>query len=96
MKMFLPMIIMWLYNKYGLELSLDHIRIAYGVSQAAAVLLQLFILSRVEASASTTQLVKVKTKSAAGYDRVWEVVVVLPHVPGASPCALLTLWAAHS
>ena len=94
MKMFLPMIIMWLYNKYGLELSLDHIRIAYGVSQAAAVLLQLYILSRVEVSASTTQVVKVKTKSAAGYARAWEAGVVLPHVPRAPLCALLTLWAA--
>lgn len=68
MKMFLPMIIMWLYNKYGTELSLDHVRIAYGVSQVAAVLLQLYILSRVEAKASNTQLVKVTTKSASGYD----------------------------
>lgn len=66
--MFLPMIIMWLYNKYGTELSLDHVRIAYGVSQVAAVLLQLYILSRVESKASNTQIVKVTTKSASGVE----------------------------
>ena len=66
MKMFLPMILMWLYNKYGIEWPIDNIRIAYGASQVAAVLLQLFILSRIEATASTTEKVAVKTKSAAG------------------------------
>lgn len=66
LKMFLPMILMWLYNKYGTDWSVDHIRIAYGTSQAAALLLQLYILSRVEASASATETVTVKSKSASG------------------------------
>ena len=66
LKMFLPMILMWLYNKYGTEWSVDHIRIAYGVSQAASVLLQLYILSRIEATASTTETVTVKSKTASG------------------------------
>ena len=66
LKMFLPMILMWLYNKYGTEWPIDAIWIAYGASQLVAVLLQLYILSRVEATASTTEKVTVKTKSAAG------------------------------
>ena len=33
LKMFLPMIIMYGFNKYGSDWRMDHIRIAYGVSQ---------------------------------------------------------------
>lgn len=75
LKMFLPMLIMWLYNKYGTDLSLDHIRIAYGTSQAFALLLQLYVHSRVQATASTTQTVTVKTKPAQGPETTEELTV---------------------
>jgi len=68
LKMFLPMIIMWLYNKYGGDWSSDHIRIAYAASQGVALLVQLYILSRIEATASPTETIKVKSKSASGQE----------------------------
>ena len=39
-KMFLPMIIMYGFNKYGSDWRMDHIRIAYGASQVGGRLPQ--------------------------------------------------------
>ena len=65
-KMFLPMGIMWMYNKVGEGLQPNLLRVAYGASQAFAVLAAFYIWSRVNATASTTDTVTTKTKQATG------------------------------
>lgn len=88
------MIIMFGYNRYGTDWQIEHIRIAYGVSQVSglqsplttyafaivrpaadvtenmlqviALLIQLYILSRIEAVGSNTDKVTVKTKTVKG------------------------------
>lgn len=75
LKMFMPMMIMWGYNKFGLEWPVDILRIAYGTVQAIALVSYLFVYSRIEASASTTEKLTVKSKQATGPEKTEELTV---------------------
>ncbi len=66
MKMFLPMGLMFLYNKVGSEWPAQPLRFAYALTQILSMLSYLYVYQQASKSASATQKIKVTSKQPTG------------------------------
>lgn len=66
MKMFLPMGLMFLYNKIGTEWPAPQLRFAYASTQILSLLAYIYVYQQASRVASTTQKLTVTTKQPTG------------------------------
>lgn len=69
-KMFMPMGLMFFYNKFGSEWEAPHLRLAYATTQILSVLAYAYIYFVASKSASKTEILTVKSKQATGPEKV--------------------------
>ncbi len=66
MKMFLPMGLMFVYNKFGTEWPAPQLRFAYASTQILSLLAYIYVFQQASKTASTTQKLKVTSKQPTG------------------------------